>query len=64
MTNVASLGGTNVTFALTNNPAAFNVEYTKNLTNWYPLGPATTRYLFTDTNAPASPQRYYRLHWP
>lgn len=65
MTNVAGLGGTNVTFALTNSLAgAFSVEYSTNLTNWQLLGPATPRYLFTDTNAPAVPQRYYRLRWP
>jgi hypothetical protein len=65
MTNVAGLGGTNVTFALTNSFAgAFSVEYTTNLVDWYFLGPATPRYLFTDTNAPAIPQRYYRLSWP
>ena len=65
MTNVAGLGGTNVTFALTNSTAgAFSVEYTTNLTDWYFLGPATPRYEFTDTNAPALPRRYYRLRWP
>ena len=65
MTNVAGLGGTNVTFALTNSLAgAFSVEYSTNLADWYFLGPATPRYLFTDTNAPAIPQRYYRLRWP
>ena len=65
MTNVAGLGGTNVTFALSNSTAgAFSVEYTTNFTNWYFLGPATPRYLFTDTDAAASPQRYYRLRWP
>ena len=65
MTNVAGLGGTNVTFALTNSIAgAFSVEYTTNLSNWFLLGPARPRYLFTDTNAPAGPQRYYRLRWP
>jgi len=65
MTNVAGLGGTNVTFALSNSTAgAFSVEYTTNLTDWYDLGPATPRYLFTDTNAPAIPQRSYRLRWP
>jgi len=62
MTNVAGLGGTNVTFALTNSLAgAFSVEYTTNLMDWLFLGPATPRYEFTDTNAPAVPQRYYRL---
>jgi hypothetical protein len=65
MTNAAGLGGTNVTFALTNALAgAFSVEYTTNLTNWFLLGPATPRYLFTDTNAHDQPQRSYRLRWP
>jgi Concanavalin A-like lectin/glucanases superfamily/FG-GAP-like repeat len=65
MTNVAGLGGTNVTFALSNSTAgAFSVEYSTNLTSWQFLGPATPRYLFTDTNAPAGPQRFYRLRWP
>jgi hypothetical protein len=65
MTNVAGLGGTNVTFALTNSlVGAFSVEYTTNLVDWYFLGPATPRYLFTDTNAPTLLQRYYRLRWP
>ena len=65
MTNVAGLGGTNVIFALTNSVAgSFSVEYTTNFTDWYFLGPATPRYLFTDTNAPAAPERYYRLRWP
>jgi hypothetical protein len=65
MTNVAGLGGTHVIFALTNSLAgAFSVEFTTNLLDWYFLGPATPRYLFTDTNAPAVPQRYYRLRWP
>jgi len=31
------------------------VEYSTNLVDWYFLGPATPRYLFTDTNAPAVP---------
>ena len=65
MTNVAGLGGTNVTFALTNDlSGAFSVEYTTNLLDWLFLGPATPRYEFTDTNAPAEPQRSYRLRWP
>jgi hypothetical protein len=52
MTNVAGLGGTNVTFALTNDLAgAFSVEYSTNLLDWLFLGPATPRYEFTDTNA-------------
>ena len=42
MTNVAGLGGTNVTFALTNSIAgAFSVEVTTNLSSWQFLGPAT-----------------------
>ncbi|HOX57255.1 MAG TPA: FG-GAP-like repeat-containing protein [Candidatus Paceibacterota bacterium] len=66
LTNVAGLGGTNVTFALTDDPVAgaFGVEYTTNFADWHFLGPATPRYLFTDTNAPAVPQRHYRLRWP
>jgi hypothetical protein len=65
MTNVAGLGGTNVTFALSNSTAgAFSVEYSTNLTNWYFLGPATPLYEFDDTSAPAVPRRYYRLRWP
>lgn len=65
LTNVAGLGGTNVTFALTNSTAgAFSVEYSTNLADWYFLGPATPRYLFNDTNAQTTPQRYYRLRWP
>ncbi|HOX57256.1 MAG TPA: FG-GAP-like repeat-containing protein [Candidatus Paceibacterota bacterium] len=66
LTNVAGLGGTNVTFALTDDPVAgaFGVEYTTNFADWHFLGPATPRYLFTDTNAPAVPQRHYRLRRP
>src|ERR1035437_4032339 len=65
MTNVAGLGGTNVTFALTNATAgAFSVQSSTDLVNWYYLGPATPRYLFNDTNAPSLPQRYYRLTYP
>jgi hypothetical protein len=65
MTNVAGLGSTNVTFALSNSTVgAFGVEYTTNLVDWFFLGPATPQYKFTDTNAPAAPQRYYRLRWP
>ncbi len=65
MTNVAGLGGTNVSFALSNSVlGAYTVEYTTNLTHWLPLGPATPRYLFTDTNAPGGPQRSYRLRYP
>ena len=65
LTNVAGLGGTNVTFALSNSTAgAFSVLYSTNLMDWIYLGPATPRYLFTDTNAPGIPQRYYRLRYP
>jgi hypothetical protein len=65
LANVAGLGSANVSFSLSNAPLAFfNVEYSSNLTSWLPLGPATTRYSFTDTNAPAAPQRFYRLRWP
>lgn len=65
MTNTAGLGRTNVTFALTNSTAgAYSVLMSTNLNDWQYLGPATPRYEFTDTNAPALPQRYYRLRWP
>ena len=65
MTNTAGLGGTNITFALTNSTAgAYSVQYSTNLADWYYLGPALPRYGFIDTNAPMSPQRYYRLRWP
>ena len=65
ITNVAGLGGTSVTFALTNSLAgAFSVEVTTNLLDWFFLGPATPRYEFTGTNAPTVPLRYYRLRWP
>ena len=65
MTNVAGLGGTNVTFALTNSTAgAFTVQVSTNLLDWDYLGPATPLYQIFDTNAPVTPQRYYRLQWP
>jgi hypothetical protein len=65
ITNTAGLGGTNVTFALTNEIAgALSVEYSTNLVDWQLLGPATPRYLFSDPNATNSPQRSYRLRWP
>ena len=65
MTNVAGLGGTNVTFALSNAPAvSLTVQFSTDLVNWTNLGSASPRYLFTDTNAPAVPQRYYRLRYP
>ena len=54
-----------LTFALTNNLAgAFSVEYTINLADSLPLDSATPRCLFTHTNAPAVPERHYRLRWP
>lgn len=65
LTNTAGLGGTNVTFALTNSTAgAYSVLMSTNLVNGDYLGPATPRYEFTDTNAPATPKRFYRLRWP
>ena len=65
LTNSSGLGGTNVSFALTNSTAgAFSVEFSTNLLAWEFLGPARPRYEFTGTNAPAEPQRYYRLRWP
>jgi hypothetical protein len=65
MTNVAGLGGANVSFALANSlEGIFSVEYTTNFMDWLFLGPATPRYEFIDTNAPAIPQRHYRLRWP
>lgn len=65
MTNVAGLGGTNVTFALSNPPSSpYTVEYSTNLTDWTAVGSALPLYQFTDTNAPGSPQRFYRLRWP
>ena len=58
-------GGAQQGATLTNDLAgAFSVEGTTNLLDWLFLGPATPRYEFTDTNAPAIQQRYYRLRWP
>ncbi len=65
MTNVAGLGGSNITFALSNSTTgAFGVEFTTNLVNWEFLGLVAPRYLFTDTNAPTQSQRFYRLRYP
>jgi hypothetical protein len=65
MTNLAGLGGTNVTFELSNSLAgAFSVLYSTNLTDWQFLGPATPLYKFIDPSAPEAAQRYYRLRWP
>lgn len=65
LTNLAGLGGTNVSFDLTNGiEGAYSVLYSTDLTNWYGLGTANPRYSFSDSNAPAIPQRFYRLSWP
>ncbi len=65
LTNLASLGGTTVTFELSNSTAGgYSVLMSTNLVDWEYLGPATPRYEFTDTNAPALPERFYRLRWP
>jgi hypothetical protein len=65
MTNVAGLGQTDIMFSLTNEIAGvLGVEVSTNLVDWTNLGPAVPRYLFQDTNAPAAPQRHYRLRWP
>ena len=54
-----------MTFALSNSiSGGYSVEVSTNLTDWLPLGPATPRYLFTDTNSPTAPQSYYRLRYP
>jgi hypothetical protein len=41
---------------------------TLSLSNWPPLGQVMEsspgQYQFTDTNAPADPQRFYLLRWP
>lgn len=65
ITNVVGLGTTNVSFGLSNSvEGAYTILYSSNLVNWLPLGPATPRYNFTDTNAPAASNRYYRLSYP
>lgn len=65
ITNPLGLGQSNVTFALSNaNAGNYTVQYSTDLVTWQNLGPATPRYYFTDTNAPAAPQRYYRLAYP
>ena len=43
---------------------AFSIESSTNLADWHYLGVASPRYSFVDSNAPALPQRYYRLSWP
>lgn len=65
MENVLGLGSGTVNFALTNlSSVGFSVEVSSNLTDWEFLGPATGRFLFTDPDAPTSPQRFYRLRYP
>jgi hypothetical protein len=65
MTNVAGLGGTTVSFSLDNSVSgAYTVQYSTNLVDWFTLGTATPRYIFNDADAPAEPQRYYRLAYP
>lgn len=65
MTDVTGMGSAKVSFALSNAmPANFSVQYSSNLVNWLPLGPAAIRFGFTDTNAPGKPARYYRLTYP
>lgn len=65
MINTAGLGGTNVVFELTDSLAgSYSVQFSTDFVDWEPLGPATPRYEFTDTNAPALPKRYYRLSYP
>ena len=54
-----------MSFGLSNSVAgSYSIQYSTNLVNWNYLGPALPRYNFTDTNAPAVPQRYYRLRYP
>lgn len=65
MTNVAGLGGTNVTFQVPDLMLSpFTVESTTDFKTWTPEGPATPRFEFSDTNAPAISQRFYRLRTP
>jgi alpha-tubulin suppressor-like RCC1 family protein len=65
MTNVAGLGGTNVTFGLSNSLTInYTVQCSSDLVNWQPLGLAAPQYVFTDATAPGQPQRFYRLSYP
>ena len=65
ITNTIGLGQSNVTFALSNSVAGnFSVMVSTDLVNWQYLAPANPAYLFTDTNAPTAPLRYYRLRYP
>jgi hypothetical protein len=45
-----------------NLPAAnSSVQYSTDVLNWLPIGPALLNYSFTDTNAPNGTQRLYRI---
>lgn len=65
LTGVTGLGGPNISFAP---PASLSGGYTvqtsTNLIDWTPLGEATLKFQFTDTNTPIAPQRFYRLVSP
>jgi hypothetical protein len=65
ITNATGLGQSNVNFTVSNGlVGSYTVQVSTDLVNWVNLGPATPLYHFTDTNAPAAPQRYYRLVYP
>jgi hypothetical protein len=65
ITNSTGLGQSNVNFTVSNGLiSAYTVQTSTDLVNWVNLGPALPLYNFTDTNAPAAPQRFYRLVYP
>ena len=65
ITNTAGLGGTDVVFSVASPlGATYAIQYSTDLVNWYRLGLANPLYQFDDTNAPASPKRFYRLVFP
>lgn len=65
LTNVAGLGQEQVTFELPGLMSSpFVVEASADLQRWEAVGIARPRFDFTDTHAPALPQRYYRLQMP
>jgi len=65
ITNAVGLGQSNVNLAISNGLVlTYTVQVSSNLLTWTNLGPALPLYNFTDTNAPAAPQRYYRLVYP
>lgn len=65
MTNVAGLGGTNVTFDATMlELVGLKIESSTDLKSWTPLGTAVPHFFFTDTNALTEPKRFYRLSSP